>query len=216
MTDTTTSAERCPTCAATAPYWRPDDRECEICLALAEMPDEIGELADVLDNLPGILGADYGAVLRLQQIHRLLAEHVGALAAEVDRLRPLVAAATEFTFRPDYGDVVGEFAPYENPEDRDVIVLSYRGPAETDGDPDRWAIRWRRDCWSRSQQRFVYEPSGGNRGGDFITDTRFTLAEAVALVPGMLQRLQDVRIPELRRLAASWAEQDAATAGGSL
>lgn len=47
MTDDT---ERCPDCAATAPYWRPDDRECQICLALAEMPDEIDEIVEALDN----------------------------------------------------------------------------------------------------------------------------------------------------------------------
>lgn len=128
---------------------------------------------------------------------------------EVERLHPLLAAATEFTFRPDYGDVVGEFAPYENPEGRDVIVLSWRGPAAEGDDPDRWIIGWRRDCWSRKKQKFVYEMSAGNRTDTFIADTRFTLAEAVALVPGMLQRLQEVRIPELRRKVASWAEKDA-------
>lgn len=92
MTNTTINAERCPDCAATAPYWRPDDRECEICLALAEMPNEIGELADALDNLPGILGADYGAVLRLRQIHGLLEEHVRALAAERDAMQDLLGS----------------------------------------------------------------------------------------------------------------------------
>lgn len=211
MTDTTANADRCPNCAAIAPYWRPNDRECEICLALAEMPDEIGEIVEALDNLPGILGADYGAVQRLRQIHGLLAEHVGELATEVRQMCPLMAAATEFTFRPDYGDVTAEFAPYDNPEHHDEIVLSWRGPSEEGGDPDRWVIKWRHhECWSRKKQAFVYENSAGNRTASFIADTRFALAEAVALVPGMLQRLQDVRIPELRRLVASWAERDAA------
>lgn len=30
MNDITTNAERCPACAATAPYWRPDAREYEV------------------------------------------------------------------------------------------------------------------------------------------------------------------------------------------
>lgn len=95
MTDTTINTERCPDCAATAPYWRPDDRECEICLVLAEMPDEIDEIVEALDNLPGILGADYGAVQRLRQLHGLLAEHVRGLAAEVGQLHSLVAIVRE-------------------------------------------------------------------------------------------------------------------------
>lgn len=151
-----------------------------------------------------------------ENVHDFDTADVLELLDDVDRLRPLVAAATEFTFRPDYGDVAGEFEHYDNPEDRDAIVLSWRGPSEEGGDPDRWAIRWRtHDCWSRSKRTFVHEPSGGNRGDDFIADTRFTLAEATALVPGMLKRLQDVRILELRRLVASWAERDAAAAGSS-
>lgn len=146
-----------------------------------------------------------------ENVHEFDVPDVLELLDDVDRLRPLVAAATEFTFRPDYGDVVGEFAPYENPEDRDAIVVSWRGPAEPGGDPDQWIVGWRRDCWSRAKQKFIYELSAGNRTDTFIADTRFTLAEAVALVPGMLQRLQDVRIPELRRLVASWVERDAAS-----
>lgn len=146
-----------------------------------------------------------------ENVHDFDVPDVLELLDEVDRLRPLVAAATEFTFRPDYGDVVGEFAPYENPEDRDAIVLSWRGPFKEGSGRDRWAILWRtRECWSRQKQAFVYENSAGNRTDAFIADTRFTLAEAVALVPGLLQRLQDVRVPELRRLVASWVEQKAA------
>lgn len=119
----------------------------------------------------------------------------------------LLAAATEFTFRPDYGDVVAEFAPYENPESRDAIVLSYRGPAVEVDDPDRWVIRWRtHECWSRSRKTFVHEASVKDRD-NFATDTRFTLAEAVALVPAMLSRFQEVRIPELRRLVDSWTTE---------
>ena len=144
---------------------------------------------------------------------------VRELDEEAQQLRDLLAHATEFTFRPDYGDVADEFASYDNPEDRDAIVLSWRGPSEEGGDPDRWAIRFRHhDCWSRSQHAFVYEPSAGNRGNDFKADTRFTLEEAVALVPEMLERLQKARIPQLRRLVESWAERDAAaeepTCGG--
>lgn len=148
-----------------------------------------------------------------ENVHEFDTADVLELLDDVDRLRPLVAAATEFTFRPNYGDVTDKFPAYENPEDRDAITLSWRGPSEEGGDPDRWAIRWRfRNCWSRSQGTFVHEPSAGNRDGDFIADTRFTLAEAMALVPGMLQRLQDVKIPELRRMVESWAEP-AASAG---
>lgn len=144
-----------------------------------------------------------------ENVHDFDVPDVLELLDEVDRLRPLVAAATEFTFRPDYGDVTDRFISEENPEDRDAIVLSWRGPAEPGGDPDRWVILWRtRDCWSRRKQKFVYENSAGNRTDAFIADTRFTLVEAVALVPGMLQRLQDVRIPELRRLVESWVERE--------
>lgn len=144
-------------------------------------------------------------------VHEFDVPDVLELLDDVDRLRPLAAAATEFTFRPDYGDVTGQFIPEENPEDGDAIVLSWRGPAEPGGDPDRWVIMWRhRNCWSRQKQAFVYEMSAGNRTDSFIADTRFTLTEATALVPEMLQRLQDVRIPELRRLVELWAERDAA------
>lgn len=143
-----------------------------------------------------------------ENVHDFDVPDVLELLDDVDRLRPLVAAATEFTFRPDYGDAAGEFAPYDNPEIQDAIVLSYRGPSEEGADPDRWIIGWRRDCRSRAKQKFVYELSAGNRTDTFIADTRFTLAEAIALVPEMLQRLQDVRIPELRRLVASWAEEE--------
>lgn len=133
------------------------------------------------------------------------------LDEEATWMRELLDHATEFTFRPDYGNVTAEFAPYDNPEHRDEIVLSWRGPFEEGDDPDRWVIKWRHhECWSRKKQAFVYELSAGNRTAGFIADTRFTLAEAVALVPGMLQRLQNVRIPELRRLVESWAERDTA------
>lgn len=144
-----------------------------------------------------------------ENVHDFDTADVLELLDDVDRLRPLVAAATEFTFRPNYGDMTGQFIPEENPEERDAIVLSWRGPAEPGGDPDRWVILWRtRDCWSRRKQKFVYENSAGNRTDAFIADTRFTLAEATALVPGMLQRLQNVRVPELRRLVESWADRE--------
>lgn len=148
-----------------------------------------------------------------ENVHEFDTADVLELLDDVDRLRPLVAAATEFTFRPDYGDVADEFASYENPEDRDAITLSYRGPSEEGGDPDRWVIMWRHhNCWSRKKQKFVHEYSAGNRTDSFIADARFTLAEAMALVPRMLQRLQDVKIPELRRLVESWAERETADA----
>lgn len=138
---------------------------------------------------------------------------VRELDEEACRLRDLVDHATEFTFRPDYGDVNDEFD--DDPEQQDAIVLSWRGPSEPGGDPDRWAIRWRnRLCWSRSESAFVHEPGGGNRSGEFVADTRFTLDEAVVLVPGMLARLETVRIPELLRKAESWAARDAVRAAG--
>jgi hypothetical protein len=83
--------QRCPTCLATDPYWRPDDRECEICLALAEMPDCLHELAvDIEAGCPTDAAAQLN---RLRQIHELIAEHATTLAAETIQLRIQLQAA---------------------------------------------------------------------------------------------------------------------------
>lgn len=109
----------------------------------------------------------------------------------------LLAAATEFTFRPDYGDLNDQFS--DDPEHRDAITVAWRGPAEKGGDPDRWAVLLDGSyCWSRSKCEFVYEPRPSSRGAEFYTDHRFSRDEAVALVPEILRTIEAERIPQLR------------------
>ena len=127
-------------------------------------------------------------------------EAVRDVAAENEQLRDLLAHATEFTFRPDYGPLNNEFS--DDPAGREAVVLSWRGPASVEGgDPDRWAIlhdhHW---CWSRSKRQFAYEPFPSERDDAFLSDHRFTLDEAVALVPGILRGIEEVRIPGLKRM----------------
>lgn len=116
---------------------------------------------------------------------------------EVERLTELLSHATEFTFRPDYGDLNDRFS--DDPEHRDAVTVAYRGPAEKGGDPDRWAIlsddTW---CWSRATRAWVYERSPSNWDANFRTDCRFSRDEAVALVPEILREIKARRIPELR------------------
>jgi hypothetical protein len=122
------------------------------------------------------------------------------LVKEAAHLRDLVAHATEFTFRPNYGDVNDEFS--DDPERRDAVVLSWRGPSSVEGgDPDRWAILHQHSwCWSRSGREFVYEPFPSARDAAFLADCRFSLDEAVGLMPGILRAIEAVRVPELKRM----------------
>lgn len=127
-------------------------------------------------------------------------EAVRDVAEENEQLRDLLAHATEFTFRPDYGPLNNEFS--DDPAGREAVVLSWRGPSSVEGGgPDRWAIlhdhHW---CWSRSKRQFAYEPFPSERDGAFLADHRFTLDEAVALVPDILRGIEEVRIPELKRM----------------
>lgn len=126
------------------------------------------------------------------------------LDEEAVRLRDLVDHATEFTFRPDYGDLNDQFS--DDPAGRDSIVLSRRGPARKGGHPDWWAIllhgRW---CWSSSEKTFVFEPSPGNRDDAFLAATRFTLDEALNLIPGLLRDVEAERLPELRSMVEARA-----------
>jgi hypothetical protein len=91
------------------------------------------------------------------------------LVKEAAHLRDLVAHATEFTFRPNYGDVNDEFS--DDPERRDAVVLSWRGPSSVEGG----------------------DPA-------FLADCRFSLDEAVGLMPGILRAIEAVRVPELKRM----------------
>lgn len=126
--------------------------------------------------------------------------HVRDLNEEAAYLRDLVAHATEFTFRPDYGALNDEFS--DDPEWRDAVVLSWRGPSSVEGgNPDRWAILHQHHlCWSRSGRKFVYEPFPSARDAAFLADCRFSLDEAVKLMPGILRAIEAVRVPELKRM----------------
>ena len=122
-------------------------------------------------------------------------------------MRPeaLLAHATEFTFKPDYGALKDEFD--DDVEHRDAIVLAWRGPAVKGGDPDRWAIKFQTHyCWSNSEG-WVWEPSAGNRTEEFIAETRFSLEEATYLVPTLLADIQAERIPQLQAKVDSWNKQ---------
>lgn len=131
---------------------------------------------------------------------------VRELNEEAELLRDLLDHATEFTFRPDFGPVNDEFS--DDPEGRDAVVLAWRGPSEKGADPDRWAIlRHERWCWSRSRQEFVFEPRPSSRDDDFFGDHRFSLDDALELVPGILRRVEARRVPELRAMVEARAER---------
>ena len=125
---------------------------------------------------------------------------------EVQHLRDLLTAATEFTFRPDYGDVNDQFS--DDPEGRDAITLAWRGPSEKGGNPDRWAIlsddTW---CWSQATRSWVYEQRPSNRDSAFLGACRFSRSEAVALVPEILREIETRRVPELRRMVEARGER---------
>lgn len=133
---------------------------------------------------------------------------VRELDEEAQQLRELLAHATEFTFRPNYGDLNDEFS--DDPEHRDGVVLAWRGPSVEGGDPDRWAIilhgHW---GWSRTKGDFEFgvRPSDDEDDDEFFSDRRFSRDEAVALMPEILSMLQDQRIPELRRHVESRARR---------
>lgn len=116
-----------------------------------------------------------------------------------ERLAKMLSHSTEFTFRPDFGDLNDQFS--DDPEQRDAITVTYRGPSEKGGNPDRWAIlhggAW---CWSKVEGCWVYEVRPSSRGEDFFAACRFSRDEAVALVPSLLRGIEALRIPELQRM----------------
>lgn len=69
--------ERCPECGAGGVLWRPDDRECEICVALADVPDAIDDLAEKVEQRQ----ADPD-IRHLTQKTLLITEHVRDLARQ--------------------------------------------------------------------------------------------------------------------------------------
>jgi hypothetical protein len=102
----------------------------------------------------------------------------------------LLAHATEFTF-----PVVPQDHYLQAFIDIDMytIVLSFRGP-------DSWAVLRRGSsyCWNRRTKGWDYEPSPSSRTDAFKRTHRFTLAEALAIVPGAVAKelaIQENRWP---------------------
>lgn len=131
------------------------------------------------------------------------------LDEEATWMRKLLAAATEFTFSPDYGHLNSMFS--DDPAGHDAVVLSWRGPSIEGGDPDRWAIKYHGVyCWSRSGRDWTFEPRPSSRDNGFLDDHRFSRDEALALVSALLGKIQAERIPELRRMVQERAKRKAA------
>ncbi len=59
---------------------------------------------------------------------------------------------------------------------REKILLSYRGKGN-------WAVLdGMKNCWSKKEKGFVYEPMPSNRDDDFLKDCRFSFEEGLEII----------------------------------
>jgi hypothetical protein len=101
---------------------------------------------------------------------------LGGLLATVAELRARLAAATQFTFRPDLGELAAAAFFWE-------VNLFPAG--------DRtWMVMWSasRRCWSRERDDWVTKEEAAVREATKRSDVRFSLDDAMALVPRILER----------------------------
>jgi hypothetical protein len=119
------------------------------------------------------------------------------LEEENARLRSVINAATEFCFRPSFGEVGAWFN--DDPEWHYRIDVVWRGEGW-------WSIRHSSYCWTTTEG-WQLEPSSSNRTDEFLAAARFNLPEALRLVPGLLKDVEERTIPHLEKRRAEIQEQ---------
>lgn len=184
----------------------------DLVAVLDELNDLRGDPADLssfvpyraVHNLVAELHADERPVLAdavdlLARQNKARGEAIHDVCGRSERLQDQLVHATEFRFRPDFGDLNDQFS--DDPEFTYSITVTWRGD-------DRWAICIdSHRCRSKGKQGWVYEMRSSDRTEEFLADTRFGLDEAVALMPGILREVEAEMIPRLTAQVAARTER---------
>lgn len=118
----------------------------------------------------------------------------------------LLAHASRFTYQPTVPEFDGVLT--------DDWTRHYLVSIEPRGG-DTWAIRYELDasCWSRTAGDWVYEPRPSERTDEFIADTRFTLTEALAVLPQVLAHQAEIAREQVGPIAEQIKARKAAGDG---